>query len=138
LVKTFGAVALLIAGAAASILRWVVMGFDPGLGVLIPLQILHGVTYGASHIGAIHFIGRAVPLRAAGSAQALYATVAAGLAMGFATLMAGWLYARAGGQSYFAMSGIAVLALAAALHLGRVWSGEELNDPRRATLIPNR
>jgi MFS transporter, PPP family, 3-phenylpropionic acid transporter len=131
LVRTFGAVALLTAGAASSILRWAVMGLDPGLSVLVPLQILHGLTYGASHIGAIHFIGKAVPLRAAGSAQALYATVAAGLAMGFATLIAGWLYARYGVQSYFSMCIIAAVALAASLQLGRLWTGAELIDPRR-------
>jgi MFS transporter, PPP family, 3-phenylpropionic acid transporter len=132
LVRTFGAVALLSAGAASSILRWAVMGLDPGLSVLVPLQILHGLTYGASHIGAIHFIGKAVPLRAAGSAQALYATVAAGLAMGFATLIAGWLYTRYGGQSYFSMCIIAAVALAASLLLGRLWDGAELPDPGRA------
>ncbi len=131
LVETFGAAALLMAGAAMSIVRWTAMAFNPGLAVLVPLQILHGVTYGASHIGAIHFIGKAVPLRAAGSAQALYATVAAGLAMGVATLIAGWLYARIGGASYGAMSVIAAIALAAALQLGRLWPGTELIDVRR-------
>lgn len=132
LINTFGAVRLLAAGAALSIVRWIAMGFDPGLSALIPLQILHGVTYGASHIGAIHFIGKAVPVRAAGSAQALYATVAAGLAMGIATLIAGWLYASHGGASYFAMSAIAVAALAASLQLGRLWKGDELFDAHRA------
>jgi MFS transporter, PPP family, 3-phenylpropionic acid transporter len=130
LVETFGVAALLMAGAGASILRWTVMAFSPGLAVLIPLQILHGVTYGASHIGAIHFIGKAVPLRAAGSAQALYATVAAGLAMGIATLIAGWLYASIGGVSYFAMTGIAAIAFAAAVRLGKVWTGSEMIDVR--------
>jgi MFS transporter, PPP family, 3-phenylpropionic acid transporter len=133
LVERFGAAALLMAGAATSILRWAAMAFNPGLAVLVPLQILHGVTYGASHIGAIHFIGKAVPLRAAGSAQALYATVAAGLAMGLATLVAGWLYARIGGQSYIAMSVIAAVALGAAFQLGRIWTGSELIDGRGAS-----
>lgn len=130
LVKTFGAVAMLGAGAGLSVLRWTVMAFDPGLGVLIPLQILHGVTYGASHIGAIHFISQAVPRHATGSAQALYATVAAGLAMGIATLAAGWLYARHGGQSYMAMTGIAAVALYGAFQIQRLWNGETLPDAK--------
>ena len=128
LVQKFGAVALLICGAALSVVRWVAMAFDPGLAALIPLQILHGVTYGAAHIGAIHFIRNAVPLRATGSAQALYATVAAGVAMGFATIIAGWLYARYGGGSYAAMAVIAVVALAASLRLNALWSGGELAE----------
>lgn len=141
LVRTFGPVALLIAGAASSVVRWIAMGFDPGLATLVPLQILHGVSYGASHIGAIHFISQAVPLRAAGSAQALYATVAAGVAMGFATLIAGWFYARYGGASYFAMVVIALVALAASVRLNARWSGGLLIDrakPRSldAAVIP--
>ncbi len=121
LARRVGAVNLIAAGAAASLLRWIVMGFDPDLGLLIPLQILHGLTYGASHLGAIHFIATAVPHRASGSAQALYATVAAGLAMGIATLIAGWFYAQSGAASYFAMTGIAAVAMVASLILGRLW-----------------
>ena len=122
LVERFGAVALLICGAALSVA--VNKPWDEPLD-----QILHGVTYGASHIGAIHFIGKAIPLRATGSAQALYATVAAGVAMGFATIVAGWLYARYGGGSYAAMAVIAVVALAASLRLNALWSGRELSEP---------
>ncbi len=48
-------------GGAAAVVRWLVMGFDPPLAWLMPLQILHGLTFGATHIGAIHFMGRAVP-----------------------------------------------------------------------------
>ncbi len=136
LVRTFGAVALLTAGAATSALRWVAMGFSPDITLLIPLQMLHGVTYGASHIGAIHFISKAVPRRAAGSAQALYATVAAGVAMGISTLIAGWLYAMHGGASYFAMSVIAAIALAASLQLGRLWQGEDLFAQQRSAEAP--
>ena len=69
------------------------------VAVLVPLQLLHGVTYGASHIGAIHFIHDAIPREKSGSAQALYATVASGVAMGCATLIAGWIYADAAVRS---------------------------------------
>lgn len=125
-VRTFGATRLLIAGAASSLLRWVVMAMDPPLAILLPLQLLHGVTYGATHIGAIHFIGRAVPVHIVGTAQALYATVAAGVAMGIATLVAGRLYATHGPQSYFAMAILAGVALAASLRLHRIWRQDSI------------
>ncbi len=130
LVERFGPVRLLVIGAAASIARWIAMGFDPGLSLLVPLQVLHGITYGAAHIGAIHFINQAVPRHASGSAQALYATVAAGLAMGIATLIAGAIYAVYGGASYFAMSALSVLALVAGLKLQGLWSGGLLFEER--------
>lgn len=121
LLSRTGPVLLLLVAAAVSCLRWVAMGFAPGLSVLLPLQLLHGITYGASHIAAIHFIHRFVPHDVQGSAQALYSTVAAGIAMGAATLMAGHMYARSGAQSYFAMGGIALISLAAALLLYWRW-----------------
>lgn len=121
LLSRTGPVLLLLVAAAVSCLRWVAMGFAPGLSVLLPLQLLHGITYGASHIAAIHFIHRFVPHDVQGSAQALYSTVAAGIAMGSATLMAGYMYARSGAQSYFAMGGIALISLAAALLLYWRW-----------------
>ena len=41
--------------------RWLLMGFDPPLALLVLLQISHSLTYGATHIGAIHFMSRVVP-----------------------------------------------------------------------------
>ncbi len=123
LISRFGPVRLLILAAAASVFRWAAMALQPGLAPLILLQALHGATYGAAHIGAIHFIHAAAPRRAAGTGQALYATVAAGLAMGAATLIAGSLYRADGAAAYAGMAVIACAALAAALRLKRLWSG---------------
>ena len=126
LVEKFGTVRLLLAGASASVVRWIAMGFDPDLTVLVPLQLLHGITYGASHVAAIHFIKQAVPRHASGTAQALYATVAAGLAMGIATLIAGWIFSAYGSASYFSMAVVSALALLAAVRLLQIWNGSEL------------
>jgi PPP family 3-phenylpropionic acid transporter len=93
------------------------MGLDPPLMALIPLQTLHGVTYGATHIGAFYLITRAVPEAQAGTAQALYAAVTAGIFMGGATLLSGQLYASHGGRTYWAMAVVAVVGLGAALAL---------------------
>jgi PPP family 3-phenylpropionic acid transporter len=124
--RRFGAAHLIALGAAASIVRWSVLALEPPLAVLVPLQLLHGATYGASHIGAIHFIHDAVAREKSGSAQALYATVGAGIAMGCSTLIAGWLYQRAGSRTYLAMVAIAVVSLMAALRLAKIWNGGAL------------
>jgi PPP family 3-phenylpropionic acid transporter len=124
----FGAVRLIAIGAVASIARWLVLAAEPSLAVLVPLQLLHGVTYGASHIGAMHFIHDAVPHDKSASAQALYATVSAGVAMGVATLIAGYIYSWGGALSYVAMAGIAAVSLAAALRLIQVWNGAVLAE----------
>jgi MFS transporter, PPP family, 3-phenylpropionic acid transporter len=119
-VRRIGAVELILLGAAAAVLRWLAMGFDPPLAWLVPLQLLHALTYGASHIGAIHLMARVVPEGQSGTAQALYATVIGGIAMGAATLASGPLYAVWGGRSYWAMAALAAVALAAALLLLRM------------------
>jgi PPP family 3-phenylpropionic acid transporter len=90
-VRRFGPAQLIVGGAVASVLRWTAMGFDPPLLLLIPLQVLHALTYGAAHLGAILFITRAVPHKGMGSAQAFYSVVAAGLILGTVGLASGAL-----------------------------------------------
>lgn len=126
LVGWLGPVRLMHLGAGAAVLRWAAMSLDPSLGWLIPLQVLHGLTYGASHLGAIHFINRAVPEAAGGTAQAFYATLASGVLQGAATLVSGMLYARYGGGGYLAMAGLALGGLVAGLMLARAWDGDAL------------
>ncbi|KAB2911933.1 MAG: MFS transporter [Hyphomicrobiaceae bacterium] len=115
--RRIGAVELIALGSGTAVLRWLAMGFDPPLAVLVPLQVSHSLTYGAAHLGAIHFIGRFVPEGQSGTAQALYAAVTAGVALGGAMLIAGPLYADYGGRAYWAMALMAVVALWASLVL---------------------
>lgn len=126
LIARFGAVNLLILAAFVSVLRWAAMAINPPLSLLVPLQLLHAMTYGGSHVAAIHFMHQAVPRSGSGSAQALYATVASGIAMGISTLIAGRLYASYGGGSYAGMAAISLLSLIAALRLRALWNGGAL------------
>jgi PPP family 3-phenylpropionic acid transporter len=119
-VRAFGAMRLLIAGALAGAVRWTAMAFDPPLAALVGLQALHGLTYGATHLGAMHYIAATVPQHLAGTAQALYGSVASGIALGGATLLAGHLYAQAGGRAYLAMVVLTLGGLAASLILARM------------------
>lgn len=130
-VARIGSLRLIALAAVASIVRWAGMAFEPGLAILIPLQLLHGATYGACHIGAIHFIHESVARDKQGTAQSLYATMAAGLALGAATLIAGWIYVGAGSLSYLSMVAISTVALGAALWLLRDRGGSTITaaDP---------
>ncbi len=124
--RRIGPIQLLLVGAASAVLRWLVMAFDPPLAVLLPLQLLHGATYGAAHLGAIHFIARAVPEGQAGTAQALYATITAGIGMGGAMLIAGQVYDAWGGRTYLLMVALSLAGLVAAFVLRRLWQGGEI------------
>ena len=136
-VRRFGPAELIVAGAAASVLRWRVMAFDPPLAVLIPLQLLHALTYGAAHLGAILFITRAVPHKGMGSAQAFYATIAAGLALGIVGLISGALFARIGGEVYFVPTVVALIGCVASVMLLYGWNGGALWADDADTAAPS-
>ena len=119
IVERVGALGLIGAGASAGLLRWTLMAFDPPLSLLLPLQALHGLTFGAAHLGALHYMSAQVPAAEAATAQALYASVTAGIGLGLATLAAGPLYASFGSWAYLAMAGLCALGLAAMAALRR-------------------
>lgn len=124
--RRFGAIGMIITGAAAAVLRWTAMAFDPPLALLVPLQGLHALTFGATHVGAMLFVARAVPHKGTGGAQAFYAVVAAGLGVGAVGLASGPLYAAYGGQMYFLPAALALIGFAASLALQKGWQGGAL------------
>jgi PPP family 3-phenylpropionic acid transporter len=111
LVKRIGPFGLMALGGAAGIVRWSLMGLVPGLAATAVLQVLHACTFGASHLGAMHFMARSVPPSAAASAQSLYAALSAGLGSGLVMLAAGTLYAAYGGHAYPFMAVLSALGL---------------------------
>ena len=123
IVRRIGPTQLIVLGASAAVLRWIIMGLDPALFVLLPLQLLHALTFGATHIGAIHYIGRGVSDTQAGTAQALYAAITGGIATGGITLMAGPVYAACAGRVYWVMALVAATALLAGLALAKARGG---------------
>jgi PPP family 3-phenylpropionic acid transporter len=94
---------LLIVGAAAGVLRWSAMALDPPAWTLPFLQCLHGLSFGATHLGSLGYIARAVPAGMAARAQGALA-VMQGLVMAAAMSLSGVLYADYGGRAYAAMA----------------------------------
>ena len=126
LVERFGPVRLLIAGAAGGVVRWGAMGLDPSFGIVVGLQVLHALTYGATHVGAIHFIARAVPHRGAGTAQALYSAIGSGLITGVATIMAGQFYPHLAGRTFLVMAALSGAGLAVAIWIEKTWDNKPI------------
>jgi MFS transporter, PPP family, 3-phenylpropionic acid transporter len=100
---SIGPTALLMAGAAGAVIRWSAMAFDPPPVLLPALQCLHGLSFGATHLGALGFIVRRAPAALGATAQG-YLAVAQGLVMAVARGISGLLYARWGGLAYEAMA----------------------------------
>jgi MFS transporter, PPP family, 3-phenylpropionic acid transporter len=110
---------LLRVGALGAVIRWSAMAFGPPAAVLPLLQCLHGLSFGATHLGTLGFIAQTTPVGLAARAQG-YVAVALGLVMAGAMSLSGVLYGRYGAAGYAAMAVIAgaggLCALAAHRH----------------------
>ena len=110
-------------GAAGAVIRWGAMAFDPPPLLLPPLQCLHGLSFGATHLGTMGFIARAAPSDFGATAQG-YLAVALGLVMAAAMGISGVLYARWGSLAYGAMAAVAAAGGLFALGAHRLTAGK--------------
>ncbi|MBB2963189.1 MFS transporter [Methylobacterium sp. R2-1] len=117
---------LLGLGAGAALVRALGLSLADGdLALLLPLQMLHGLSFGATHLGVMAAVSGFAPEGARGRAQG---TVGASTALvsALATLACGAVYRSFGGPSTFLM--MAPLALAG---LVLVALAQRIHDPRR-------
>jgi PPP family 3-phenylpropionic acid transporter len=98
---------LLMVGALGATLRWAGMALDPPVAALPWLQMLHALSFGATHLGALGFVARHAPAGQSATAQG-YLAIALGLVMAAAMGISGWLYAGFGNLAYAAMALAAV------------------------------
>jgi MFS transporter, PPP family, 3-phenylpropionic acid transporter len=119
LLARLGPLGLMIAGGAAGIVRWGLMGLVPGLWPAFALQLLHALTFGATHLGVMNHLSRTVPPGASASAQALYSGASSGIGSGLVMLGAGALYAAFGGRAYLFMTLLSAIGVLGALRLAK-------------------
>ena len=120
-VRYIGPVHLLMLGAVAGIVRWGVLGSTADLAALVAVQWLHALTFAATHLGAMHFLVRAVPREHSATAQTLYAALGVGIFMGLAMIAAGEIYGALGGAAFYAMAVMSCVGAVGALVLARAW-----------------
>lgn len=106
-------------GALAACLRWTAMMATPSAPWLILLQMTHGLSFGATHLGAVSLLARLVQPHLRARAQAWLAS-AISLALFVATVFSGAAHQAFGAASYgfmalVAMSGLALAGFAGSL-----------------------
>ncbi len=107
-ILTFIGPARLIALAGlAGLVRWPLMAMTLETIPLLGLQLLHAMTFGATHIGAMHYIQRRIDPSLSATAQSLYSGVVMGGAMSLAAYASGFLYDAHAGGAYHAMGAMA-------------------------------
>ena len=80
-----------------------VSAIDPPALVLPWLQLLHALSFGATHLGALMFLAHHAPAGQAATAQG-YLAIGAGAAMAVAMGVSGLLFADFGSRAYAAMA----------------------------------
>jgi MFS transporter, PPP family, 3-phenylpropionic acid transporter len=97
---------LILVGAAGGLIRWALMVFDPPLALLAPLQLLHALSFGATHLGTMAYLSQAAPQGNRAAAQGDIAT-ASSLMMAAASALAGVMYGMNGSIAYAGMAALA-------------------------------
>jgi MFS transporter, PPP family, 3-phenylpropionic acid transporter len=93
---------LIVIGGLGASLRWSVMAFDPPALLLPFVQLLHALSFGATHLGALGFVARHAPHGQGATAQG-YLALAIGSTTAAMTGLSGVLYAAYGAGAYAAM-----------------------------------
>ena len=106
IIKHYGAARLITLAGFAGLMRWLLIGLTHILPMLLIIQLLHALTFGAAHLGAIYFIARRMEPSVSATAQTVY-TVVVGFTMGFSAWISGILYADVGSQAYYLMAAMA-------------------------------
>jgi len=113
----FGPAALIGIGAAGAVLRWVALAFDPPTTLMAALQLLHALSFGATHLGTMLYLSRSAPEGSRATMQGDVAT-ANSVMMAAASALSGVLYGMSGSFAYAAMAALAgaggIFAFAAA------------------------
>jgi PPP family 3-phenylpropionic acid transporter len=99
---------MLFIGAGAAVLRWSLRAFAPPLWMLIPLQMLHALTFAATYLAGVQIVERLCPPDSHTAAQTLSSALSAGVLIGLATLASGPLYDAVGLKAYLAMAALAL------------------------------
>ena len=121
LIEFLGPAGLTLFAASAGILRWSVTAVTGDLVILFAVQALHAVTFAFQHQSSMLMLQRMIPPERASTAQALHMALGAGVPMGMMTFLSGFIYTRDGGQLYFVMALLCVLALPFVPLLRRAW-----------------
>jgi PPP family 3-phenylpropionic acid transporter len=109
-IRRIGAGRLLWIAAAAGIVRWSLAAGSTALVALLIVQALHALTFAATHLATIDFLGRETSPSLASAMQTLFAALV-GTTMGLSTLLGGALYEALGGAAFLAMGGLCVAAM---------------------------
>jgi PPP family 3-phenylpropionic acid transporter len=105
---TLSPAVLVVIGAAAASLRWVMTAQEPHVVALAVIQISHGLSFGLTMVGTMGLLVRYVPAQMTARGQGYYAA-STGIVGSAASVLAGAVYTQYGQGVYYAMAVMAAL-----------------------------
>lgn len=131
LMRHLGPKGLFCVGTAGAALRWYLYSAAGGLAPIMALQLLHSLSFGAVHVGAVNLMNQSVPSHLRSSAQSLLNATSAGLAVGVGAIVMGRLADVWGIRALFQLS--AGLSAAACLYvLFSIRAARPVTEPGQA------
>ncbi|POF28155.1 PPP family 3-phenylpropionic acid transporter [Roseibium marinum] len=106
---------LLVAGIAA-VVRWGLFPLADTFAAMAALQLLHGLTFGAAHLGSLAILAKVVPSRWSGTGQGLLAT-SIGIQMAIGLGVCGALYETDPDLPFYLMAAVAAVGVLLVLAL---------------------
>lgn len=126
----------IMTGAGAAILRFAALATEPGLAITVGLQALHGLSFGATHLGAMAALAALAPPDVRGRAQGTLSSAQA-LAMAGATVLSGAAFRAGGPVVFLAMVPVAILGLLLAVAAARTLPQPQREGEGGSTTLPS-
>lgn len=122
--RRFSARSLILLSAATAVFRWICMAFQPGLELLIPLQLLHAFTFALGFMGCVNFIANWTSDEIAAEAQGFFQMLQQVMSV-IALIAFGWLVGFMGAKAYLIAAAFALLGAAL------IWLSIKMQGPKR-------
>jgi PPP family 3-phenylpropionic acid transporter len=105
---TFAPASMIMIGAVAAVLRWLLTAQEPHAVALAAVQLSHGFTFALTLVGTMGLLVRYVPAQMTARGQGYYAA-ATGIVGSAAPVLSGPVYAHYGQGVYYLMAAMAAL-----------------------------
>ncbi len=108
LLNRLGARGLLLFSLGATVVRMLCYALMPAAIYVLPIQLLHGLTFSAMWVASVSYANRAAPPGMGATAQGLLSGVSMGLAGAMGAVIGGYLYNAVGPAATFGWAGASV------------------------------
>ncbi|MEP4033963.1 MFS transporter [Roseibium polysiphoniae] len=106
---SFGPLTFLLVGAAGGILRWLLFPLADSFVTMAALQLMHGLSFGAAHLGSVAFLSRLVPPKWGATGQGFLAA-SNGILTALGLAICGPLFELDPAYPFWAMAAVSIVA----------------------------